>query len=406
MQFRDQFLFPKGPDGRDVAYLAGNSLGLQPKKTREWVDQELEDWAQLGVEGHFHGRHPWLSYHELLTASTARLVGALPVEVVVMNTLTVNLHLMMMSFYRPTSSRYRIIIEKGAFPSDQYAVASQARLHGFDPATAIVELTPRHGEDTLRPDDILATIEREGQSTALVLIGNVNYLTGQAFDIAMITRTAHAQGCRIGFDLAHGAGNLKLHLHDHGPDFAVWCSYKYINAGPGSLAGVFVHERHAKDWSLPRLAGWWGHDKSLRFKMEKAFVPIVGAEGWQLSNPPILQLAALRASMDIFDRAGMDWIRTQSVALTGKLEQLLASLPPEFCEILTPRDPNQRGAQLSLRIKDGAAAVVKRLGEAGVVCDFRAPDVIRVAPVALYNTVADLERFVAILGSFRGRHGS
>jgi kynureninase len=397
--FRDEFLFPRRSDGEPAIYLVGNSLGLQPRKARQYVLEELEDWERLGVEGHFHARHPWLPYHETLTEQTARLVGALPLEVVVMNTLTVNLHLMMVSFYQPTRERFKILIEGGAFPSDQYAVASQTRFHGFDPAVAVMRLEPRPGEATLRHEDILDTIERRGDEIALVMLGNVNYLTGQAFDMAAITRAAHARGCRVGFDLAHGAGNLRLSLHDDGPDFAVWCSYKYLNGGPGTLAGAFVHERHARDTSLPRLAGWWGHDKATRFQMGPDYVPLPGAEGWQLSNPPILQLAALRASLELFDRATMPALRAKGDLLTGYLEFLLDRLPPGTVRIATPRDVKARGSQLSLRFTRDPRKLLAHLAEAGAFCDFREPDVIRAAPAPLYCTFLDVYRFVRILES-------
>ncbi len=397
-RFRGEFLFPEAPGGEAALYFAGNSLGLQPKRAREYVLAELDDWARLGVEGHFAARHPWLPYHENLTAAAARLVGARPLEVVVMNTLTVNLHLMMISFYRPTAARYRILIEAGAFPSDRYAVDSQARLHGFDPSVAIVELAPRAGEETLRDDDILAAIAREGGALALVMLGNVNYLTGQAFDMAAITRAAHAVGARAGFDLAHGAGNLEVALHESGADFAVWCSYKYLNGGPGTLGGCFVHERHARDASLPRLQGWWGHDKATRFKMGPRFDAIEGAEGWQLSNPPILQLAALRASFDLFDAATMPALRAKSLALTGYLERLLDAWLKDEIEIVTPREPARRGAQLSLRVlRGGSRALVARLAERGVICDHREPDILRVAPAPLYTRFDDVRRLCEIL---------
>lgn len=395
--FREQFLFPQGPDGRPVVYLAGNSLGLQPRNAARYVQEELEDWARLGVEGHHEGRRPWLHYHELVTEQTARLVGAKPLEVVVMNTLTVNLHLMMVSFYRPTRERYKILMEGGAFPSDQYAVASQVRFHGYDAREAVLELKPRAGEETLRTEDILATIEKHGHEVALVLLGSVNYLTGQAFDLGAITRAAHAKGCFVGFDLAHGAGNLKLSLHDDGPDFAVWCSYKYLNGGPGNLGGVFVHERHAHQKDLPRFEGWWGHDKATRFQMGPTFQPLPGAEGWQLSNPPIFQLAALRASLELFDQAGMEALRAKSERLTGYLEFLLDRLPAGFVSITTPRDSRQRGAQLSLRFRGEPQALLKRLADAGIVCDFRKPDIIRAAPAPLYCNFTDVYRFVRTL---------
>ncbi|GMU00413.1 kynureninase [Corallococcus caeni] len=394
---RDEFLFPPAASGAPAIYLAGNSLGLQPRKARKYVQMEMEDWERLGVEGHVHGRHPWLPYHELLTEQVARVVGAQPVEVVVMNTLSVNLHLMMVSFYRPTRERFKILIEGGAFPSDQYAVASQARFHGYDPKEAIVRLTPREGEDTLRPEDILEAIERHGKEVALVMLGSVNYLTGQAFDLREITRVAHAQGCKVGFDLAHGAGNLKLSLHDDGPDFAVWCSYKYLNGGPGSLGGVFVHERHAHSPELPRFEGWWGHNKATRFEMGPTFDPLPGAEGWQLSNPPIFQLAALRSSLELFDKATMAALRAKSDQLTGYLEFLLDRLPAGYVTITTPRDLKQRGAQLSLRFKGEPKRLLQRLAAAGIICDFREPDIIRAAPAPLYNTYLDVFRFVKAL---------
>ncbi|NOK31594.1 kynureninase [Corallococcus exercitus] len=394
---RDEFLFPPAASGAPAIYLAGNSLGLQPRKARKYVQMEMEDWERLGVEGHLHGRHPWLPYHELLTEQVARVVGAQPLEVVVMNTLSVNLHLMMVSFYRPTRERFKILIEGGAFPSDQYAVASQARFHGYDPKEAIVRLTPREGEDTLRSEDILEAIERHGKELALVMLGSVNYLTGQAFDLREITRVAHAQGCKVGFDLAHGAGNLKLSLHDDGPDFAVWCSYKYLNGGPGSLGGVFVHERHAHSPQLPRFEGWWGHNKATRFEMGPTFDPLPGAEGWQLSNPPIFQLAALRSSLELFDKATMAALRAKSDQLTGYMEFLLDRLPAGYVTITTPRDLKQRGAQLSLRFKGEPKRLLQRLAAAGIICDFREPDIIRAAPAPLYNTYLDVFRFVKAL---------
>lgn len=396
-RYRAMFHVPVAANGQECIYLAGNSLGLQPKNAKRYIDEELEDWARLAVEGHFSARHPWLPYHENLTGTMARLVGARPIEVVAMNTLTVNLHLMMVSFYRPERSRYKILIERNAFPSDQYAVASQAQFHGFDPLDAIVELTPRNNEHVLRPDDILEFIDRAGESIALVMLGNVNYLSGQAFDMEAITRTAHARGCMVGFNLAHGAGNLKMALHDWDVDFAVWCSYKYLNSGPGSVAGCFVHERFARSFDLPRFAGWWGHNKQTRFRMGPLFDPVEGAEGWQLSNPPIFPLAALRASMEILDAATMDVIRAKSERLTGYLEFLLDQLPDNYCTVITPRDPRQRGCQLSIRIKGDPRAVLESLKEAGVICDFREPDIIRAAPAPLYNSYVDVYRFARIL---------
>jgi len=391
--FRSRFCLPKIARGEDCIYLCGHSLGLQPKSVREYVEQELEDWAQLGVEGHFRGRNPWMPYHRLLAETTAELVGAKPVEVVVMNSLTVNLHLMMVSFYRPNAKRFKIVIEHAAFPSDQYAVKSQIRFHGLDPATALIELTPREGESCLRDEDIEAAIEREGDSIALILLGGVNYATGQAFAMERITRAGHARGCVVGFDLAHAAGNFPLKLHEWGPDFAVWCSYKYLNGGPGCIAGCFVHERHNCARDLPRFAGWWGHDETVRFEMGPDFQPMPGGEGWQLSNPPILGLAALRASMDIFHEAGMERLRAKSVLLTGYLEFLLKQQASSRFSIITPRDSERRGAQLSIRVLAEGRALCARLTEEGILGDWREPDTYRVAPVPLYNSYLDVYRF-------------
>lgn len=392
---REAFLHPPGPDGAPVVYLTGNSLGLQPRAARGRVEEVLDDWARLGVEGHLQGGSPWLPYHRFLTAPTARLVGAQPDEVVVMNTLTVNLHLMMVSFYRPTADRHRILYEGSAFPSDRYALASQVRFHGFEPAEALVPLAPRPGEDVLRPEDVLDAIARQGERLALVLMGNVNYLTGQAFDVGAITRAGHSVGALVGFDLAHGAGNLVFHLHDDGPDFAVWCSYKYLNGGPGALGGVFVHARHREAPGLQRFEGWWGHDEASRFEMGPRFQGMPGAEGWQLSNPPILQMAALRASMELFDAVGMTALRRKSERLTGLLDRLLRDMPG--VEIITPADPAQRGAQLSLRIVRDARGLVQRLAAAGVSCDFRSPDIVRAAPAPFYTRFADVVRFAEVL---------
>jgi kynureninase len=397
--YRERFYIPYGADGQESIYLCGNSLGLQPKTARAYVAQELQDWARLGVEGHFQARHPWLSYHENLTDQTASLVGALPLEVVVMNTLTVNLHLMLVSFYRPTRERYKVVIESPTFPSDRYAIASHIAWHGLDPAEALVVLEPRQGETCLRTEDIAARLDQDGPAVALVLLGGVNYYTGQAFDMQTITRLGQTQGCLVGFDLAHAVGNIPLHLHDWGVDFAVWCSYKYLNAGPGSIAGCFVHERHAHRPDLPRFAGWWGHNKATRFDMPPEFDPLPGAEGWQLSNPPILPLAALRASMDIFTAVGMPQLRRKSTALTGFLEALLAHQVPDAVTLITPRDPDQRGAQLSLYVPRHGRALHARLVQANVMCDWREPDVIRVAPVPLYNSFMDVYRFVEILAA-------
>lgn len=394
--FRDQFHIPTDEAGNEIIYLVGHSLGLQPKAVRDHVEQVLEDWKTLGVEGHFKGRHPWLSYHELLTEPLARLVGAKPIEVVAMNTLTVNLHLMMVSFYQPTATRYKIVIEDTAFPSDRYAVASQVAYHGYDPNDGVIALRPRSGEEAIRTEDIETLLEQEGASIALVLLGGVNYLTGQAFEMDRITKTGHQQGCTVGFDLAHAAGNLALQLHDWDVDFAVWCSYKYLNGGPGCVGGAFVHERHAHRTDLPRFAGWWGHDKETRFKMPPGFQPTPGVEGWQLSNPPILPLAALRASMSLFDEAGIEQLRAKSEQLTGYLAYLLEQHPSDNMSVITPADPQQRGCQLSLRIKQNGKMIYDRLAQAGILCDWREPDIIRVAPVPLYNTFTDIYHFAKI----------
>jgi kynureninase len=394
--FRERFYFPKTNTGDDCIYLCGHSLGLQPRTARSYLDQELRDWAQFGVEGHFHAKNPWMPYHRLLTRQTAELVGAEPAEVVVMNSLTVNLHLMMASFYRPTRDRHKIVVECGAFPSDQYAVSSQIRFHHFAPALSLLELRPREGESCLRDDDIESLIEREGDSIALILLGGVNYATGQAFDMEGITKAGQRKGCVVGFDLAHAVGNVKLRLHDWGPDFAVWCSYKYLNGGPGCVAGCFVHERHARAWELPRFAGWWGHNEESRFEMGPDFHPMMGAEGWQLSNPPILALAPLRASMEIFSEAGMERLRTKSMSLTGYMEFLLgqhASSKLKF-SIVTPREQDRRGAQLSIRLPRAGRELCERLAAAGVIGDWREPDTFRVAAVPLYNSYQDVYRFV------------
>jgi len=348
----------------------------------------------MGVEGHFRGRNPWMPYHRLLTDNMAGVVGAKPMEVVVMNSLTVNLHLMMVSFYRPTPQRHKLVVEAGAFPSDQYAFASQIQFHGFDPATSLIELTPRPGEANIQPEDTDALFEREGPEIALVLLGGVNYATGQLLDMEAITRAGHAQGCVVGFDLAHVAGNVPLQLHDWDADFAVWCNYKYLNGGPGCVGGCFVHERHARAFNLPRFAGWWGHDEESRFLMRPEFHPMPGAEGWQLSNPSIMSMAPLRASLEIFAAAGMQQLRQKSVSLTGYLEFLLDQYAPRGFTLLTPRAADRRGAQLSIRIHQGGRSICDGLVEQGTVCDWREPDILRIAPVPLYNTYHDVHRFV------------
>jgi kynureninase len=391
--FRERFHIPRTNSGEEGIYLCGHSLGLQPKSARTYLEEELKDWAGLGVEGHFHAKNPWMPYHKLLTEQTAALVGAEPVEVVVMNSLTVNLHLMMASFYRPTPKRHKILIERGAFPSDQYAVKSQIRFHSYEPSISLIELTPRKGESCIRDEDIQSLIEQEGESIALILLGGVNYATGQYFNIPEITRAGHRKRCIVACDLAHAVGNMPLRLHDWGPDFAVWCSYKYLNGGPGCVAGCFVHERHSHAWDVPRYAGWWGHDERTRFEMGPDFNPMTGAEGWQLSNPPILALAPLRASMEIFAEAGMEHLRQKSLLLTGYMEFLLRQRASEKYSVITPRDPQRRGAQLSIRLPGGRGLCDRLLTE-GVIGDWREPDTYRVAAVPLYNSFRDVYRFV------------
>lgn len=392
--FRGRFYIPKTSQGDDSIYVCGHSLGLQPKTAASYLDQALQDWARLGVEGHFHAKNPWMPYHRLLTEQTAELVGAQPSEVVVMNSLTVNLHLMMASFYRPTAERHRVLVESGAFPSDQYAVKSQILFRGFDPASSLLELVPREGESCIRDEDIESVIEREGNSIALIMLGGVNYATGQVFDMAGVTKAGQRKGCVVGLDLAHAAGNIPLRLHDWGPDFAVWCSYKYLNGGPGCVGGCFIHERHARAWERQRFAGWWGHDEKTRFQMEPDFHPMEGAEGWQLSNPSILALAALRASMEIFSEAGLERLRAKSVRLTGYMEFLLSQELSAKFSIITPREQERRGAQLSIRLPSEGRKLCDRLAREGVVGDWREPDTFRVAAVPLYNSYQDVYQFV------------
>lgn len=396
-QHRDRFHIPKNPDGNDCIYLCGNSLGLQPKSVRSYVEQELSDWEKFGVEGHFHAGNPWMPYHELLTAKTAKLVGAKPIEVVTMNTLTVNLHLLMVSFYRPTPARHKILIEANAFPSDQYAVKSQIRFHGFDPETALLEIAPLPGETIITTEQIKELLDFQGDDIALILLGGVNYYSGQVFDMEKIARAGHAKGCVVGFDLAHAVGNINLNLHQWQVDFAVWCNYKYMNGGPGCIAGVFVHEKHADDSNLPKFSGWWGHDKETRFLMGPEFKSTPGAEGWQLSNPPILPMAALRASVDIFDEIGMDALCAKSNLLTSYAEFLIHQIENQTIAIITPSDSQQRGCQLSIRITQNGKKVNQLLQKSGVVCDWREPDVLRIAPVPLYNNFTDVYHFVEIL---------
>lgn len=396
--YRNRFYIPQ-VDRRDAIYLCGNSLGLQPKSAQRYIDDEMYKWANFAVEGHFKGEEPWISYHGLLTAGEARVVGAKPIEVVVMNQLTVNLHLMLVSFYRPQGKRFKIITEGGAFPSDQYALETQTKFHGYAPEEAVIELFPREGEHTLRTEDIIRSIQDNAEELALVMMGGLNYYTGQVFDMAAITAAGHAAGAVVGFDLAHAAGNVVLKLHEWGVDFAVWCTYKYMNSGPGGTSGVFVHERHGADFNLPRFAGWWGHDAKERFQMRKGFKPMAGAEGWQLSNGQILPMAVHRASLELFDEAGMENLRQKSEKLTGYLEYLIDEVGADknVLEIITPRDPQARGCQLSMLVKDNGRPLFNRLMEAGIIVDFREPNVIRVAPTPLYNTFEEVYRFSEIL---------
>ncbi len=398
---RDEFLIPCNPRGEELAYFCGNSLGLQPRGARAIVEQELNDWRDLAVEGHFHGKTPWYDYHEVFRETGARLVGARPGEVVMMNSLTVNLHLMMMSFFRPTVDRFRILIEEPAFPSDTYAVKSHLLSRGLNPADSLLTIAPREGEHVLRTEDLEALLAQHGSSIALIMLGGVNFLTGQALDMPSITNMGRKAGCIVGFDLAHAAGNLEMHLHDWGVDFACWCSYKYLNAGPGAIAGCFVHERHGHDRSIPRFAGWWGNDPKTRFRMhlEPEFIPRPGADGWQISNPPILAMAPLRASLEIFDRYGMSALRAKSRVLTGYLEFLLREFSPRWCEVITPTGSGERGCQLSLLIHDRPRERFKSLESIGVVADFREPNIIRVAPTPLYNRFLDVWRFAKGLSS-------
>ncbi len=403
--FRDEFLIPRGDDGRDWAYFCGNSLGLQPRAVRGALDDELRYWGELAVEGHFKGKLPWMDYHEFVRDDLALVAGALPSEVVAMNSLSTNLHLLMVSFYRPVKGRSAILIEAGAFPSDRYAVESQIRFHGFDPATDLIELEGDEPGGTLSDAAIADAIARHGERLALVLMPGVQYRTGQVFDIATITTQAHAVGAIAGFDLAHAFGNVPVNLHDTGADFAVWCHYKYGNSGPGAVAGAFVHERHA-DTDRPRFAGWWGSDKRTRFRMGPQFVPTAGADGWQLSNPPILALAPLRVSLQLFRQAGMERLRGKSIALTGWLAEQVEARLGDVLDIVTPRETHRRGAQLSLRVRagrDAGRALFDHLGERGVIGDWREPDVIRISPAPLYNRYADVLRFLDTVADWRGQ---
>lgn len=396
-QYREHFYMPTQEDGTPYYYFCGNSLGLQPKKVEELLLQELQDWKKHGVEGHFQAKRAWLPYHEFFTKNLAQIMGAKESEVVVMNTLTANLHFMMVSFYRPTTKRYKIVIEKGAFPSDKYAVDSQIRFHGYDPETALIQLAPRTGEETLRTEDILQTIEDNGDEIALVMIGGVNYYTGQYFDLEAIAAKGHEVGAMVGFDLAHAAGNVAVQLHDWKADFAVWCHYKYLNAGPGSIAGVFVHEQHLGKKDIPRFEGWWGHDKETRFLMEDTFQPMPTAEAWQLSNAPVFSMTPLLASLELFAEIGMTKLTQKSNLLTSYMEYLLLEIDTDRISIITPSTPKDRGCQLSIQVKNGNKDLFDTITKKGVIADWREPDVIRVAPVPLYNSFEDVYQFVQIL---------
>ena len=393
---RDHFHIPKDKNGKDWLYFTGNSLGLQPKSTQKYIQQELDDWANYGVEGHFEAKNPWLNYHEFLTENMAKIVGAKPTEVVVMNTLTTNLHLLMVSFYRPTKTKYKIVIESDAFPSDRYAVQSQLKFHGFS-ENDVIEWKPRKGEVLLKIEDLEKIVSEHGDEIALLLIGGVNYFTGQFLDLKRIAEIGHSKKCVVGIDLAHGAGNIEPNLHDSGIDFAAWCTYKYLNSGPGSLSGLFVHEKHAKNNDLPRFAGWWNHNKETRFNMRQPFDVMEGAEGWQLSNPPILSMAAIKASLDMFQNVGMKALTRKSQKLTGYFEFLINQIDSEDIKIITPKNAKERGCQLSIQVKNTDKSLHKKLTENNIITDWREPNVIRCAPVPLYNSFEDVFQMVLIL---------
>jgi kynureninase len=398
--FAQEFHHPHDSQGRKLLYFGGHSLGLQPKSAAVMIEQELADWRRLGVLGHHEAVRPWIPYHERAAPALAELAGALEGEVVAMNSLTVNLHLMMVSFFRPDATRNAVLIESSAFPSDRYAVVSQLEFHGLNAAQHLIEMQPRHGERTLRTEDMIERIEREGSRLSLVLLPGVQYLTGQLLDMPALIAAARRVGAHVGVDLAHAIGNTPLQLHDWNPDFAVWCSYKYLNAGPGAVGGCFVHERHARNFRLPRFAGWWGHNKAERFLYDPKFDPIAGAQGWQISNPPIMSTAPLLASLEIFQRAGMAALRTKSIALTGFMQKLIEEHLPKQVEIITPQPPEQRGCQLSVRLARPAAEAKRcqeALTAAGVIGDWREPDVLRLAPIPLYNSFADVLAAIDIL---------
>ncbi len=394
--FRERFHIPQH-EGKDCLYFCGNSLGLQPKSAKYLFEKELTDWAKWGVEGHFQAERPWFSYQKQFSVSLARIVGAQEEEVVAMNSLTVNLHLLLLSFYRPRGKRYKIIMEAGAFPSDQYAIETQVKMYGYDPNDAIIELTPKAGEDCLQDEDILQAISDAGDSLACVMIGAVNYYTGQWYPLKDITAAAHAVGAIAGFDLAHAMGNVPMQLHDWNVDFACWCSYKYLNSGPGAVGGIFVHEKHGNNPDTFRLAGWWGNNEATRFKMQKGFVPANGAASWQMSNAPVFNMVAHAASLDIFDKVSIHQLREKSIRLTAYLEYLLGELSHLSFRIITPSEPERRGAQLSLLFAAGGREVFDHLVAHGVIADWREPNVIRIAPVPMYNSFEDVFRLYKIL---------
>jgi kynureninase len=400
--FRAQFFIPKS-GGKEVVYLCGNSLGLQPKNTSKYIQQELEDWATLGVQGHHDARNPWLFYHHLFTKPLTKLTGAKEQEVVAMNQLTVNLNLMLVSFYRPTATRHKILMQAKEFPSDYYAMEQQVKLHGYDPETAIIEAAPREGEYEIRTEDILALIDKHKDELSLIMFSVVNYFSGQVFDIEAISKKAREHGIVLGLDLAHAIGNIPLKLHEWNVDFATWCSYKYLNSGPGGVSGVFVHDHHHKNFDLPRFAGWWGVEETGRFNMNKHFMPMAGAGGWQLSNAPVLSMAAHKAALDIFDQAGVERLRSKSIKLTGFLAEMLTA--SEAADKFTLITPESRGCQLSIMIKDNGRDVFDHLTAASFICDWRKPEdarhggVVRVAPVPLYNSFQDVYLFAGKLES-------
>ena len=402
--FREKFSLPLGNNGKPVIYFAGNSLGLMPKSARQIVEEDLDNWAKLGADAHHATGTPWYSYHEVLRKPVARLVGSKPLEVICMNSLTVNLHLMMATFYQPTKLRFKILMEEPAFPSDTYAIKTQITHHGLDPKDALVLARRRNGEFTIRTDDVIELIEKQADQLAVVMLAGVNFFTGQLFDIEKIAAAAQKHGIVIGFDLAHAVGNVPLALHDWDVDFAVWCSYKYLNAGPGAVAGAFVHERHATNTKLPRLAGWFGNDPNTRFRLhlEPDFIPVPSADGWQISNPPIFSMAPLRASLAIFDEAGgMEPLRVKSIKLTGYLEFLIDQIGSKKFSVITPADPKARGAQLSIQAHEHPKQLHEELIAAGVKCDFREPNVIRIAPTPLYNTFHEVWRFAQLLAAHK-----